>query len=499
MAQGDDQRLVRGLAAPRSETFCSEAELTPALELLWPDPPGLAPLEARLRQAQRAILVEAGRLLHLAFGFSEGIVELRRTAVGANEAPAEHPFGRAHVTARIENPSQPSEVDRITLRGILDCRPNAVATLFAGTLHQALCAALAMVEGMRERGGFRDEDDRALSMIVLSMEEWTTLAFLRLFIEEPASQRASAVMEAVPVDDTFVPAKALEQWIRRIPGSTFEGSHLQTGIVLEASNTGAATGSGEEVAAFFATPIPLAEALASKQDLVMADGRRSFLLVRKDMKVHGVLVLGSPIDLEYLRTRQTADIDATMVDRLWIQVVAHRRLAIHGTMRGGSLIHVADIEQGGLRLRDPKAELDIAVEAIVSVVDASVHHAILPLVLSLLTRTVVGRGGGLVIGERPDQVSVRRDVEPGFGPAVATAAWLSLLNPDGIALLDERADLTGVGCFVERIAGTTAGGLGTRHAALAKATEGKRNVGIAMSDDGTLTLYRLGRGVVRLG
>ena len=89
MAQRDDQRLVRGLAALRSETFCSEAELASAVERLWPDPPGLAPLQARLRQAQRAILVEAGRLLHLAFGFSEGIVELRRTAVGTDEAPAE--------------------------------------------------------------------------------------------------------------------------------------------------------------------------------------------------------------------------------------------------------------------------------------------------------------------------------------------------------------------------------------------------------------------------
>jgi len=128
-----------------------------------------------------------------------------------------------------------------------------------------------------------------------------------------------------------------------------------------------------------------------------------------------------------------------------------------------------------------------------------VHPTIRPLVLSLLTRTVVGRGGGLVIGERPAHVSVRRAVEPGFGPAIATPAWLSLLNPDGIALLDERLELTGVGCFIESISGNTAGGLGTRHAALAKATEEKRNVGIAMSDDGTLTFYRLGREVVRLG
>jgi len=335
-------------------------------------------------------------------------------------------------------------------------------------------------------------------MIVISMEEWTTLAFLRLFIEEPSSQRSGAARNRAH-EDTFVPAKALEQWIRRIPGSTFEGSHLQTGIVLEASITGRATSDGGEAAAFFAAPIPLAEVLASKQDLVMADGRRSFLLLRKDMKVHGMLVLAAPIDLEYLRSEPTEHIDATMVDRLWIQVVAHRRLAIHGTMRGGALIHVTDVEQGGLRLRDPKAEVDIAVDAIVSVVDASIHHAIRPLVLSLLTRTGVGRGGGLVIGEHPGQVSIRRRVEPGFGPAMATPAWLSLLNPDGIALLDERVELTGVGCFIERIAGTSAGGLGTRHAALAKATEGKRNVGIAMSDDGTLTLYRRGREVVRLG
>jgi hypothetical protein len=498
MPELDVQRRANPVAAARrSEAFRNETELAAALKRVWPDPPRMSMARARLRRAQRSILVEAGRLLHVAFGFSEGSVDLCRGTVSSHGAGPQ--FGREHVSVAVEDPTEPGQFDEITIRGILDCRPNAVATLFASILHQALAAALAMVEGHRGRGAFTEQNARAFEMIVLSMEEWTTLAFLRLFIEEPMTQSDSSRARAYPADDTFVPAKALEQWIRRIPGSTFEGNHLQTGIVLEATTTQTRTACASEVAAFFASPIPLAEALASTQDMVMADGRRSFLLVRKDMMVHGVLVLGSPVDLEYLQSVQAAPVDATMVDRLWIQVVDHRRLAIHGTMRDDSLIHVADVEQGGLRLRDPRAELDIAVKAIASVVGGPMHPAIRPLVLSLLTRTVVGLGGGLVIGERPAQISVRRAVERGFGPAVATPAWLSLLNRDGIALLDEGLELTGVGCFIENIAGNTTRGLGTRHAALAKATEGRRNVGIAMSDDGTLTLYRSGNEVVRLG
>ena len=90
----------------------------------------------------------------------------------------------------------------------------------------------------------------------------------------------------------------------------------------------------------------------------------------------------------------------------------------------------------------------------------------------------------MVIGERPADVDIRRVVSPRFAVAAAGPAWLSLLNPDGIALLDAGLELTGVACFIENIAGQRASGLGTRHTALARATQGRRNVGIAMSDDG---------------
>ncbi|MEJ7733597.1 MAG: hypothetical protein WKG00_30935 [Polyangiaceae bacterium] len=383
------------------------------------------------------------------------------------------------------------------MRGCNDCRPNAAAALFADALHGALAAALAVVETSRDLRISEEERHRAFEMMVLSLEEWTTLAFLRRFLDEPAPSGAADPGYRA-FHDTFHPAKALEQWIRRVPGSTYEGGHLQTGLVLDAlGGHGPTPRAAEEVAAF-AEPVPLAAVLTSKQDLVMADGMRSFLLLRKDMHVHGLLVRSTPVAVDYLQSGQVNDVDASQVDLLWIQVVDHRRFAIYGTMRDGALVHIADVEQGSMRLRDPRDELALAVATVEAVVIEASRQAVLGVVLSLLSRASSGRGGGVIIGERPARATVLRTMRHGFSVAV-DSAWLSVLNPDGVALLDSDLCLTGVGCFIQSIEGDRSAGHGTRHAAVARATAGCRNVGIAISDDGSLTVYRDGEMVVRMG
>jgi DNA integrity scanning protein DisA with diadenylate cyclase activity len=77
--------------------------------------------------------------------------------------------------------------------------------------------------------------------------------------------------------------------------------------------------------------------------------------------------------------------------------------------------------------------------------------------------------------------------------------WQSFLNPDGVALVSSAFELVAVGCFIKTITAARSGGAGTRHAAASKATEGRRNVALAMSDDKTLTVYKNGMRITRLG
>ncbi|MCK6589195.1 MAG: DNA integrity scanning protein DisA nucleotide-binding domain protein, partial [Polyangiaceae bacterium] len=288
------------------------------------------------------------------------------------------------------------------------------------------------------------------------------------------------------------------QWMRRIPGTTFEGAPLKTGLVLD--TTSKAPPRHDPGTALFKTPLPIAEVFGSKQDLVLADGRSSFLLVRTDMKVHGVVITKAPIDIEYMRHGVTPSLDDLPdVERLWIQSIDHHRLSIYGTLSNGSLIHVADIQNGALRLRDPKADFEAAVSAVEEVVDEEVRGRVRDFMHALLARTMAGRGGVAVIGQKPRRIDVRRRLDPGIHLDRVEGDWQSFLNPDGVALVSSALELTAVGCFIKTITTSRSGGSGTRHAAAAKATEGRKNVALAMSDDKTLSVYKNGVRITRLG
>ncbi|HZF53689.1 MAG TPA: diadenylate cyclase [Polyangiaceae bacterium] len=471
--------------------FTDEADLEEAVSSLWPADPEL-PLEAyRLRRAQQSLLIEAGRILQLAFCFSEGAVE--RTEHKLDAAAMSRPSGgggRDRIAIYMERRDDPAHLDAITIRGVNECRPNAAAPLFASTLYEALDDAFALTQ--------QSGRNRGVDMLTLTLEESTTIAFLKRFIEQPFYPIAELMVGYVPFRGGFLRAKALGQWMRRIPGTTFEGAPLRTGLVLD--TTAKAAPRDEVSTALFRTPIPIAEVFGSKQDLVLADGRSSFLLVRTDMKVHGVVIAPTPIDIEYMRRGLTPSLDDLLdVERLWIQSIDHHRLSIYGTLSSGSLIHVADIQNGALRLRDPKADFEAAVEAVEEVVDAEVRGSVRDFMHALLARTMAGRGGVVVIGQKPRRIDLRRRLDPGLHLDRVEGDWQSFLNPDGVALVSPALELTAVGCFIKTITAARSNGTGTRHAAAAKATEGRRNVALAMSDDKTLTVYKNGVRVTRLG
>lgn len=468
-----------------------ESELEEAIASLWPADPDL-PLEAyRLRRAQQSLLTEAGRILQLAFCFAEGAVE--RTEHKLDGAAMSRPSGggaRDRIAIFMERLGDPAHLDAITIRGVRECRPNAAAALFASTLYESLDDAFAMTQ--------QTGRNRGLDMLTLTLEESTTIAFLKRFIEQPFYPIAEMMVGYVPFRGGFLRAKALGQWMRRIPGTTFEGAPLKTGLVLD--TTSKAPPLDDASTALFKTPIPIAEVFSSKQDLVLADGRSSFLLVRTDMKVHGVVITPTPIDIDYMRSGVTPTRDDLLdVERLWIQSMDHHRLAIYGALPNGALIHVADIQNGALKLRDPRADFEVAVAAVQEVVDDEVRGSVRDFMHALLARSMAGKGGVVVIGQKPRRIDLRRRLDPGLHLERVMGDWQSLLNPDGVALVSPRLELMAVGCFIKTITAARAAGAGTRHAAAAKATEGRKNVAIAMSDDRTLTVYKGGKRITRLG
>jgi hypothetical protein len=470
--------------------FLDEAELEEAVSSLWPADPEL-PLEAyQLRRAQQSLLIEAGRILQLAFCFAEGAVERKEHKLAAAMSRPSGGGARDQIAIYMERRDDPAHLDSITIKGVRECRPNATAALFASTLYDALDDALSMTE--------QSGRNRGVDMLTLTLEESTTIAFLKRFIEQPFYPIAELMVGYVPFRGGFLRAKALGQWMRRIPGTTFEGAPLKTGLVLD--TTSKAPPRNDAGTALFKTPIPIAEVFGSKQDLVLADGRSSFLLVRTDMKVHGVVITPTPIDIEYMRRGVTPSLDDLLdVERLWIQSIDHHRLSIYGTLSNGALIHVADIQNGALRLRDPKADFEAAVAAVEEVVDDDVRGCVRDFMHALLARTVAGRGGVVVIGQKPKRIDLRRRLDPGLHLDKVEGDWQAFLNPDGVALVSSAFELVAVGCFIKTITAARSGGAGTRHAAAAKATEGRQNVALAMSDDKTLTVYKNGMRVTRLG
>lgn len=482
--------------------FVDETELEEAVNALWPADPDLSLDDYRLRRAEQSLITEAGRVLQTAFCFSEGVVE--RAEIKAAHAALERAAGLATrdcLTIHMERVEQSlaSRLDSITIRGAKECRPNAVAALFASTLHESLADAFTMARQGGAHNGFE--------MLTLALEESTTIAFLKRFIEEPLYPLAELMVGYVPFRGGFLRAKALGQWMRRIPGTTFEGAALKTGLVLDTSTKPPPR--HDPTTALFKTPIPITDVFSSKQDLVLADGRSSFLLVRTDMKVHGIVIAPTPIDIDYLKRGVSPKIEDTPgVERLWIQSIDQRRLSLYGTLPDGSLIHVADIQNGALRLRDPKADFDVAVSAVEGVVDEESREGARPLMHALMERTVVGHGGVVVIGQRPRQIEIRRSLDPGIKLTRVGGDWQALLNPDGVTLLDASLQIVAVGGFIKNIAasrgsgafhGDGSPGAGTRHAAAVRATEGRRNVAIAISDDKTLTVYKGGSRLIRLG
>ena len=468
-----------------------ETELEEAVSALWPADPEL-PLDAyQLRRAQQSLLIEAGRILQLAFCFSEGAVERAEHKLEA--AAMSRPSGggaRDRIAIYMQRRDDPGHLDAITIRGVRECRPNATAALFASTLYDALDDALSMTE--------QSKRNRGIDMLTLTLEESTTIAFLKRFIEQPFYPIAEIMVGYVPFRGGFLRAKALGQWMRRIPGTTFEGAPLKTGLVLD--TTARVPPRDDPGTALFKTPIPIAEVFGSKQDLVLADGRSSFLLVRTDMKVHGVVITSTPIDIEYMRRGVTPSLDDLRdVERLWIQSIDHHRLCIYGTLSNGALIHVADIQNGALRLRDPKADFEAAVAAVLEVVDGEVRGCVRDFMHALLARTMSGKGGVVVIGQKPKRIDLRRRLDPGLHLDRVEGDWMSFLNPDGVALVSPALELVAVGAFIKTITASRSGGAGTRHAAAAKATEGRKNVAIAMSDDKAVSVYRNGVRVTRLG
>jgi hypothetical protein len=480
--------------------FVDEAELEEAINVLWPADPALSLEDYRLRRAQQSLLAEAGRVLQMAFCFSEGAVErIGTTLMTSGMFRPSGSGARDRITVFLERPESPRFVDSVTIRGVRECRPNAVAAMFATALYESLADAFVMA---RHRGGHNGAE-----MLTLALEESTTIAFLKCFIEEPLYPLAEMMAGYVPFRGGFLRAKALGQWMRRIPGATFEGSALRTGLVLDTSQKPLPT--NDPTTALFKTPIPITDVFGSKQDLVLADGRSSFLLVRTDMKVHGIVIADTPIEIDYMKRGVSMPLEgAPSVERLWIQSIDHRRLSLYGTLPDGSLIHVADIQNGALRLRDPKADFDHAVTAVEGVVDEEAREFVRPLMNTLMDRTMAGRGAVVVIGQRPRHIDIRRTLEPGIKLTRVAGDWQSLLNPDGVALLSPSLEVVAVGGFIKNIASMQSpndgfvgamSGAGTRHAASAKATQGRRNVAIAISDDKTLTIYQGGARLIRIG
>lgn len=475
---------------PQHHSFRGHAELSRAVARMIPIPKTLAISDARLLQAYRAILIEGIGTQASVLGWPEGVL-----TTGPLPPP---PTQRGRPVGRSLGGSTPQHISVVCPTEEIMYTALAVGTtpshVFAPKLaehvhHLTTCAlhAAAALHGARTGSG---STEVGYELLASALRESIIASMLRELIEQPLTPLAAFMLGHRPFTTHAVASTTVLRWLQSVAAKTYEGQALRTGVVIESMPGSLRRHKGIRITRFD-HPVPFDQHALSGQTIALADGVSSFLLLRPDLMITGVVsLLRSPNNRS--TTRPLIDEPALPLNAILIQIRGPHLLRLLG-LSGQHMLEVGHIRQGSFTLYDQRSLEDTIVNTIDDVATHGHITGVRALSRHLLDRAIDGLGAGVVIGtsksfggrrlKRPIEIDV-------------DSAWAPFLNPDGAVLIDESLHLHEYGAMLPQPQPKLLQDRGTRHNALAAASKMPHCVAIAVSDDGTLAAFKGGKCVL---
>ncbi len=463
--------------------FRTKSELAEAVEAAIPAHPGRSRTDAGLLQAYRALVVEAASTLSSVLGWSAGVVRrVNRRGLRRGEA-------RAPGSARPDGIDLflPDGKTAIAIAEVGVAPKHPLATHYReqvlAALHAATFAARALSASQRR---FGPRVDIAFALLAEGIDQYSISMLLRSLLEASPS---SAQRLDQPFAMRLRAASTVLRWLTTVPANTYEGEPLRTGIVV--CTTRAALGHPAVTATYFeGTGLSFEAALTAGQVLALADGAHSFLILEADLRVVGVVSLHQPMDA--LLDAASDRSPALPLSAVWFEAREPQLIRMFGWSNGSSF-QIGHLRRGRFRLFDPRSAED-ALAGVISIAIQSNHPAIKSLARDLVARAGTSRGAGVLIGPKRPRANGKRPRTP--VPVDPTGTWRVFLGPDGAALVDTHLQVYEYGVMLPQPSKKLIPERGSRHNAVAAASAAAGYVGVAISDDGSLTVFQKGRVVL---
>jgi hypothetical protein len=324
--------------------------------------------------------------------------------------------------------------------------------------------------------------DVAYELLSGGLREAVLASFMRGLLEEPLPPGATFMIGYRPFTAPFVASAAVLRWLGSLASRTYEGAPVRTGLVVEAKPGVLNRSPGVVV-------VPLKPDLKfmdlSGQHLALADGERSFLVVRPTLRVTGVAWLEHGLERHVGGT--LADAPSPPLSALWVQSRRAEMLRLFGSTQA-STFQLGQVRQGVFQLHSRRMAEESLAAILMSAVRPGHDADVQMLARQLLLRAEEGHGAGALVGTGRAQGGSRL-VRP---VAVSDGAWLPFLNPDGAVVLDRSLRLVEYRVNLPQPKRRLLADRGTRHNALAWASRRSKCVAIAVSDDGSLMAFKVG-------
>ncbi|MFO0612358.1 MAG: DNA integrity scanning protein DisA nucleotide-binding domain protein [Polyangiaceae bacterium] len=371
--------------------------------------------------------------------------------------------------------------------GINDCHP--LAPIFASHVHNVATAALEGASALHSVCTGSTTTERCYELLAGAAQSATISSMMRELLELPLPPLGAFMLGHRPFTGASIAAGRVLDWLHTLPAKTYEGASIVAGAVIEAT-PGSLEGLEGVRIHRFERAIPFEVATSSGQTLALADGKRSFLVLRENLSAIGVAATKPNLDNLARSPAREAELP---FHSLWLQVQRPQLLRLFG-VRNGYRTPIGTIRNGTFSLSDP-ASVESAITKIVSgACSRNAQSGVADLVAALLRRADDMSGAGLVIGTSRSHKGKRLKIPANID---AECSWDSFLNPDGAVLIDRNLRLHEYGVILPQPERRILANHGTRHNALAQASRERGCVAIAVSDDGILSAFRQGKLVLR--
>ncbi len=463
--------------------FHNDLEIAAAVARAIPAPHSLTVAELLLREGRRAVLTKGIITVFSVLGLTKGTLQVGPPAPPRRKArPSTPPTGsQGSLALSIESPD-----GKVMFLVEWDGHgpPHPLAKTFCAEAVASIHAALKAADALHDAPAGSVSAEVGYELLACGLADRTMTGLFRRLLEEEPSPRALRTLVHRPFTSPYVASSALTSWLSALPSSTYEGEAVRTGIVVEAQPSALARAG--VVVSNFRKAISFAEMLSSGQWLALADGERTFLVLRRDLMSVGVAVL--PTDLDAVAGEAMTEELALPIGAIWFQARSPQLVRLFGWWKDATF-QIGHLRRGAFRLTD-RLTAALPLMSILAEVTSKGVNGVTALALHLIQLAEAGHGSGVVIGAVGSEGGKRlkRPV-----PVDAGTAWRSFLKPDGAVLIDSAVELTEYGVQLPHPPKKLSPERGTRHNALAFASVKPGRIAVAISDDGSLTVFRHGR------